>query len=301
MGDRIYLTLFRVFRFFTLKTPKSLQRVILKSLAKFLKIIDREHKRVAKINLDFAFKDSIDEDRKSKIIDRCYENLLFYMADFVKNQGISKEELERKIKFKNRDILENLLKKREKVILVTAHYGNWELLSLAISALITPLSIVGRSLDSRVMQEILKVNREQFGIELIDKNGASRGLIKALNRDRVVGILVDQNVSKEFGILVDFFQENSARHTTIASLLSRKFQAKIVPVFIQNDREYLNYTVEFKTPIEPLKSEDSKRDIFELTQAQAKVTEEVIRERADEWFWFHRRWKSKHREIYKRA
>ena len=66
---------------------------------------------------------------------------------------------------------------------MTAHYGNWELLALAIAAKFGSLSIVGRPLDSKVMNKILERNREQFDIELIPRKGAMRPLIKAL-KDR---------------------------------------------------------------------------------------------------------------------
>ncbi|WP_281950404.1 lipid A biosynthesis lauroyl acyltransferase [Nitrosophilus kaiyonis] len=294
--DRLYLILFKIFRFTVLNTPKPILFSILNFLAKTIYLFDISHRKIAKINLDFAFNDELSNEEKEKIVKKCYKNLIYNLADFAKNQGISKEDLRKKLEFKNEDILKDAIKNREKIILITAHYGNWELIPLAIGAFFAPMSVVGRALESKSIDKIVKKNREQFNIKLLDKKGAAKGMINALKNGRIVGLLVDQNTRTKEGILIDFFGKK-ARHTPSASLLARRFNAKIIPVFITTN-DYEKYTITFYEPIICQKSQNSDEDIKNCTQAQADITEKVIRKKPDEWFWFHKRWKNQYEYIY---
>jgi len=295
--DSIYLGLFKVFRFFIRKAPRFIVEGFLNFIVFVIYSIDKKHKRIAKVNLDLAFEGKKSEEDKELIIKSCYKNIVYNLADFVRNQGASKEEVLNKVTFKNEHFFQEALKAGKKVILVTAHYGNWELLSLSIAAKFTPLSIVGRDLDSNVMNEILTANREQFNVELLSKSGAMKGMMKALKANRVVGILVDQNTKNEEGILIDFF-DKKARHTPSAAVLSRKFDALLVPAFIKTqDNE--NYEVEFYEPFVTQNSDDKEKDLLECVMKQAEVTQQVIEDKPDEWFWLHQRWKNQYEELYK--
>ncbi|ADG93902.1 lipid A biosynthesis acyltransferase [Arcobacter nitrofigilis DSM 7299] len=295
--DNVYLFLFTSFRFLIIYTPHVILYSILDFLSYILFCIDKKHKKIAKANLDLAYEDKISEDEKIDIIKGCYKNLVYTLADFIRNQGATKDEILNKVTFKNEDLLTNLINQNRKIIIMTAHYGNWELLSLAIAEKLTPLSIVGRDLESDVMNKILTKNREQFDVELLSKSGAMKGMLQALKKNRPVGILVDQNTKDEEGILIDFFGKK-ARHTPSAAVLAKKFDAVIIPAFIKSmDNE--NYEIEFYESFEVANSEDKEKDILECVQKQADITEEVIKSKPNEWFWLHKRWKNQYEHIYK--
>jgi len=294
--DFFYLSSFNIFQWFIRHTPDFLKFPAVRGLARLVYLIDSKHRCIAKVNLDLAYEEKLSDKEKYKIIKKCYENLAFNLADFVENQGISKDRLLSKVNFFNSEIVEDAKRKGKPIIFMTAHYGNWELLALAIAAKFGALSIVGRPLDSKVMDEILKRNREQFDIELIPKKGAMRPLIKALKNGRSVGLLVDQNTSKNDGVLIDFFGKK-ARHTPAVAILAKRMNAIIIPTFIQTD-DHTVYTISFYTPLEMKDSGNKDQDILENIQAQADITEQVIRQKPDEWFWLHRRWKNQYRDRY---
>ena len=169
-------------------------------------------------------------------------------------------------------------------------------MSLSIAAKFTPLSIVGRDLDSSVMNKILTKNREQFDIELLSKSGAMKGMVKALKNNRPIGLLVDQNTKESEGILIDFFGKK-ARHTPSAAILASKFNAIIIPAFIRT-YDHKNYEVEFYDEI--ICESNSQEDIKSCVQAQADITQKIIEEKPEEWFWLHQRWKNQYEELYKK-
>lgn len=295
--DSIYLSLFYIFRFFIKFTPKFILNPLLNLLALFIYSVDKKHKKIAKVNLDLAYEDRLSSDEKISITKKCYTNLVYTLADFIKNQGASKEEVLDKVSFENSVVLENALKENKKIIIVTAHYGNWELLSLSIAAKFTPLSIVGRDLDSGVMNTILTKNREQFDIELLSKSGAMKGMVKSLKSNRPVGLLVDQNTKDTEGILIDFFGKK-ARHTPSVAILAKKFDAVIIPAFIQTyDKK--DYVVKFFEPISIENSDNKEEDIRKCVQAQADITQKIIEDKPEEWFWLHQRWKNQYESLYK--
>jgi Kdo2-lipid IVA lauroyltransferase/acyltransferase len=297
MIDYIYLTMFYIFRFIIKYTPRFILNFFISLLSFIIFKIDKKHRKIAKVNLDLAFESKYSENEKTDIIKRCYKNLLFVLADFVKNQGSTKEEILEKVTFKNEKILTNSLKENRKIIMLTAHYGNWELLSLAVAAKFMPLSIVGRDLDSKVMNKILMKNREQFDIELLSKSGAMKGMFKALKKNRPIGLLVDQNTSDSEGELIDFFSKK-ARHTPSAALLAKKFDAVIIPTFITSDNNHERYEITFYDPI-IYDENDNKDSLIKCIQSQADITQKIIEEKPDEWFWLHQRWKNQYEDLYK--
>lgn len=296
MMDMVYLGLFYGLKFLIWIVPSQMMFFLMKGLSLFIYKIDKKHRNIAKVNLDLAYGDSLSKSEKEKIIKSTYLNLMLLMVDFIKNQGISKEKLLEKVNFENEKILTEALNHNEKIILVTGHYGNWELVPLAIAAKFGPLTGVGRKLDSEKMDKILNQNREQFNIEMLDKKGAMKEMIAVLKKNRMLGLLVDQNTSEKEGVLVDFF-EKPVRHTPAAAILSKRFDARIIPAFITTN-DYQNYTITFYEAFKTEKSEDNEQDILRSVQKQAKITEKVIRQKPQEWFWLHKRWKNQFEERY---
>ena len=216
------------------------------------------------------------------------------MRDFVENQGITKEKLLKKVTIHNEHFYTDIKKEGEGVIFLTAHYGNWELLPLCMGATYGKLWGVGRNLDSKKMNEVLQKNRNQFNVHMLEKNGAIRGLLKALKNGENVGLLVDQNTSAKEGILINFFGK-LARHTPSAALIARKTGTPIIPAYITTN-DYINYDITF---YEPIITDNSEEDIKKSVQEQANITQKIIENKPDEWFWLHRRWKNQYEELYK--
>ena len=296
MKDFFYVALFYSFKFLIWITPDKIMYYVSKGLSRLIYFFDKKHRKIAHVNLELAYGDRLSNKKKEKIIKASYLNLMLLLIDFIKNQGISKEDLLEKVTFKNETVLLNALKNDQKIILMTAHYGNWELLPLSLAAKFAPLTGVGRKLDSDVMDSILNKNRQQFDIEMLDKKGAMKDMIKVLRNNRMLGLLVDQNTSENKGLLVDFFGK-PVRHTHAAAILARRFNATIIPAFITTE-DHKNYLITFYDPIWTDKTDDKDKDILESVQKQAKITEEIIREKPEEWFWLHKRWKNQFEERY---
>jgi KDO2-lipid IV(A) lauroyltransferase len=290
MLDYIYLGLYRFFAILLKIMPDFLVRKLMYALAWFAYHVSKKHRRRIENNLDLAFDATLSKKTKKTIGIDAFMNLIDTVFGIVKRDGMTKEKVIENITFEGADIVEQYQKEGKNFILITGHYGNWELLSQSIAIKFDlKLVGVGRKIDSDVMDEVLKRNREQFNVEMVYKQGAMKESIRAINQGKTMGILTDQAIRKNQSIDVVFFGKK-ATHTALASILSRKFDLDLIPAYISSD-DYINYKVTIYPPIKSIKTENQEEDLAILTQLQADIMEKVIRQQPKQWFWMHRRWK----------
>ncbi len=295
MLDILYVSAFSCFKFLVRHLPDTFLNKIINFLARIGWILGKKYNRIAKVNLDIAFENRMSALEKENIIKKCYKNLLHLIKDSIINQSITREQLLEKVTFHNAHFYEEAIQRKKGVIFLTAHYGNWEIMSLAVGAKWGPISIIGRRLDSNAMNTILEKSRQRFNVTLLEKKGAMRGILKALNQDNNVGLLVDQNTASKEGVLISFFGK-LARHTPAAAQFANKTNSTIIPAFITTN-DYKHYDLTFYKPILP-SSVTQEHALISDVQAQANVTQYAIEQKPDEWFWFHKRWKNQYKALY---
>ena len=295
MLDYVYLGMYKFFGLLLSVLPRFLTIKLMKALAWFAYTFSSKHRKIISTNLDIAFNDLPKEEKKRMGIS-AFMNLIDTTFGIVLRDGMSKDEVVKNVTFEGDTIVNQSINDGKKIIFVTGHQGNWELLSqsIAIHFNITLVG-VGRKLDSDMMDKVLKKNREQFNVEMVYKKGAMKGCIKALGENKAVGILTDQAIRPDQSIEVDFFGQR-ATHTPLASILSRKFGIDLIPAYIST-KDYINYHVKVYPPIKSIKTDNQEDDLAKITQAQAKAMETVIKEHPKQWFWMHRRWKGTNKNV----
>lgn len=177
------------------------------------------------------------------------------------------------------------------VLILTAHYGNWELLAAAHGLTGLPLSIVVRPLDHPLLDELAARFRRRSGAELIVKRQAVREVLQALRRHRMVGILLDQNATRSEGVFVPFFGVPASTSKGLA-LLALRTGAPVVPVFLRRDPDG-RHCMEVG-PVIPPPADD---DVAAYTATFNRVIEANIRRAPEQWLWMHARWRTRPREV----
>ena len=295
--DRLYLAGFYTLKFLIFILPSSLQNLLAKFLAFAFMKLKKKRFHIVMTNLDLAFGETKTKEEKLEIAKKCYYNFAKYLGiNFILNQNTTKQKILEQVVFKNEHFLLDAIKSDRPIIVTTAHFGQWEIFPLAVAAHFGPSSVLGRKLDSSVMDKILRANRAQFDVELIDKNGGAKDILKALKARRIVGILVDQNTAPKDGIKVQFFGKD-VLHTPAASVLAQKTNALIINAFIYQKGENLN-EICFEEPID-ISTFDKEDAVQKATQMQCSACEEMVRARPEEYFWFHQRFKRFYENEYK--
>ncbi len=293
MIDYLLYLLYKFVKFIILLLPKALVKFFLDGLSNILYFIDKEHKKYAKANLDLVYKDTINDIEKNKIIKSSYKNLVYNLYEFIENQTLDLAGFESKITVENEHFMLDALKNKRRIILITAHYGNWEYGNTFIPLKYAPTTMVGRPMNNKYLNDELDETRTKNNTQMLSKDEAGRGLIKALKNNRIVGLVIDQHNTA--GIDVSFFGQK-VKQTDSSSRLAVKFDAIILPLFFTMD-SFGKYTAKFYEPLEPSDYE-GKEQILKLTQAQADIMEKHILQKPEQWFWQHKRFKQYNSEIY---
>ena len=295
--DRLYLAGFYTLKFLIFILPSSLQNLLAKFLAFAFMKLKKKRFHIVMTNLDLAFGETKTKEEKLEIAKKCYYNFAKYLGiNFILNQNTTKQKILEQVVFKNEHFLLDAIRSGRPIIVTTAHFGQWEIFGLAVASHFGPSSVLGRKLDSSVMDKILRANRAQFDVELIDKDGGAKDILKALKARRIVGILVDQNTAPKDGIKVQFFGKD-VLHTPAASVLAQKTNALIINAFIYQKGENLN-EICFEEPID-ISTFDKEDAVQKATQMQCSACEEMVRARPEEYFWFHQRFKRFYEKEYK--
>ena len=172
------------------------------------------------------------------------------------------------------------------VLFATAHMGNWELSAFAHALMTEPMNVVIRPLDDPKVDRLVEQRRRLSGNKLIEKKDGARAILRALQQNEAVGILMDQNTSLQEGVFVNFFGTPACANTAFAKI-AHHTGAAIIPGFalwLENENRYV---LRFY-PAVPMTG-----DPTEDTQRLHAILEAVIREYPGQWLWIHRRWKTR--------
>lgn len=289
----IFLTYY-FFKYLFLITPNFILKYLIKFIAYFIYIINTKHTKIARINLNLAFKDSKTKEEKEEIIKTSYISLLYNMYSFIENQTASKVDILNKITIKNEEIVLEAIKNERKIIFVTAHYGGWEEAIPFVAVKYGTVAVVGRKMNNKRLNDVYFKARDRNNIIMYEKYEAGKGLMRSLKQGHNLAVAIDQNTPS--GIEIDFFATKCSA-TDVTSRLACKYDALIIPIFATMN-DFRKYTIEFKKAIDPRDfSEDNK--ILDITQKQADIIESVISKEPKQWFWQHKRWKSHNKDLYK--
>lgn len=249
---------------------------------------NRRRRVIAYANLKAAFAKEKSPQELKGITKRVYQNMVQTFIEVLNLTKINKKYVDRYVEFVNVERLQNTATCDRGTILLTAHFGDWELSSLAGSVIGFPITVLVREQKMKRLNELLNRLRESNGCKVIRKGMSIKNILKALYGKNVVGILSDQDAGKK-GMFVDFFGRPTSCHTGpfemakhTGSLILPNFNVRIGGPY---HRIYIDEGIDFRTT----KPQD---DVRENLQKFAALLESYIRKYPDQWLWLHKRWKS---------
>ena len=249
--------------------------------ARVLDALAPRFRRIARRNLEmcgFA--------ARERIAGGVFISLARLGATFMQFPKITRENVHEWIRYEGLENFTNAAARGRGVLVATAHLGNWELSAFAHALMTAPMHVVVRPLDNPRIDAFVERYRALSGNRIIRKKEAARGILRALEAGEAVGILIDQNVTPEEGVFVDFFGIKACAGTHF-SKFSHHTGAAVVPGFALWHDDEQKYVLHFYPEI-PMTG-----DVQADTQRVHSFLESVIRQYPDQWLWIHRRWKTR--------
>lgn len=229
---------------------------------------------------------------------RVFLNLSACAADAIRLPLLVKDgTIDKLITVENYHYFTDEVKKGKGVIIMTGHYGNWELLGTWVVRSGYPIKVVAKKSYDPRLDKLIVDYRNEAGYANTARGKATRSVVEGLMSGESFGLLFDLD-TKVKGVFVDFFGK-LAHTATIPVILSTKLQVPIVPFFVRMTKDY-NYVATCLKPLNLVNTGDEEKDIVTNTQICSNVYEKMIRAHPEQWIWMHKRWKKQPQDLQKK-
>jgi Kdo2-lipid IVA lauroyltransferase/acyltransferase len=257
--------------------------------------LDRRHVRIGMRNLLVAFPDKTERER-ARILRASYVNLGRTAAEYVRLGGFFHQRLRRRVTYRNLELWNQISARHpgKGALVLTAHFGNFELLPSAHAMHGYQISLVHHTQSFLAGDALMTYVRERAGVEVIRKHSAARAVLKAVSSGDMIGIPFDQNAKRSEAIFVPFFGEPAATSSGLARIAMR-LDAPVVPAFIIRQPDNRSHVIELSEEVALVRTGDTEADIAENTARFVKVVEEVVRRNPEQFLWTHRRFRTRPR------
>jgi len=274
--------------------------VLAKWLARLAYAIDRRHRLVGLENLRAAFANQFTDEQRTALVQSTYDHFCRLLIEII--------HLPRRLHINNwtryldlseaRPVLDYLLSDRP-VMLVTGHFGNWEMAGYALGLLGVNMHVVARPLDNPYLDRYLRQFRERTGQRVLAKKGDFEQMQQILASGGVLATLADQDAGQR-GLFVDFFGRPAATHKAIA-LLALEYRVPLAVALTRHAGQPLQYRVETEDLILPEDYAGRPDAVRAITQRFTSALERGVRKAPAQYFWLHRRWKHQPAKPKRRA
>jgi Kdo2-lipid IVA lauroyltransferase/acyltransferase len=241
-------------------------------------------KEIIEQNISFVFHKS-NKEFKNIITVNMWKGYGKILAEYVYMKYFRKIKSEKFLEVKGQEILERVKQSTDPVIFVSGHFDNFELMAMHIEKSGVDLAAIYRPLNNNFLSPVMENIRKRYICRKQIKKGISgtKEILKHFKSGTSIALMIDQRVSQ--GIKSLLF-ENEALTTTIPAQFVKKFNCKVVPIYIER-KSNENFMLEIMQPI----SFDRSNTIENITLKLNQLLEKMIIRNPHQWIWSHNRWK----------
>ncbi len=244
--------------------------------------------RIGYLNLKAAYGQRISPRQAKRIVRRVFRNMGAGLVELLRLPVIDAAYMERYVQVPGLEHFERAVASGRPVVVLTGHFGNWELCSIASALRGRSVVALARAQNQFPrLYRLLVSYRESKGCRIVHKGGGMRQILKALERREFVGIVGDQATRR--GVSIEFLGR-PALFATGPFELARSRQALILPVFIYRvNGPYHRLVVE--PPIDLPRDGDPEAIVRDGIKQFANLLAKHIEADPAQWLWLHKRWK----------
>jgi KDO2-lipid IV(A) lauroyltransferase len=287
MGHLLEYFLFEVAGFVLRLFPLRVVQRIGAAAGEFVGVRLGYRRAITKDNLRNAFPEwSVKE--LNQVLRGSYRSIGTSLFEVLYLPRLSIQDVNKVCRVVNPELIKETCARGQGALMLTAHFGNWELLAEAFySSTNIPLYIIMKPQSNRFVDKKINSWRTQFGNKVVSMDSV-REMLRLLREKNAVGIVADQTAAKE-SISVPFFGREVPTYEGPA-MFCLKTGAPLLMGFAVRGDDGTYEARFFEVPTKDLQ-EYSRENIYELTRRHVAITERVIREHPEQWMWMHKRWK----------
>ena len=269
-------------------------------LAAILYRVNKRHRKIGIENLRLAFGDRYTEAERDQLIRGVYRHFCMMLMEILHiPRKLHPTTWRDRITLVGHEKVVGRLLEGGPLIMLTGHFGNWEMAGYLFGVFGFPPNSVARTLDNPYLDDYLRSFRERTGQKMIPKKGGYDQMLDVLRAGGVLSFLADQDAGDR-GMFVDFFGRPASTHKAIA-LMAIEHQAPVVVGYARRIGPGFRYEVGCTELFDPAESSGTADDARLLTQRYTSALEAIIRRDPDQYLWLHRRWKHQPRPKKVRA
>ena len=259
-------------------------------LGRLTRLADRGHRRVAEQNAAWAL--GISPKEAGDLVRRVYRNVCTnFVEDLMLPKILKRKKLEDFSRIEGAEHLKAALAKGKGAIMVTGHFGNWELAGRVLAHAAGGALVVARTLSNPLVEARARRFREGGGLKVIGREGALRHVLNHLRAGGCVAMLIDQN-QRAGGVFVPFFGKLASTVPSPASL-ALKYGAPVLAGYTYRIGNELRHCFHCDPAFELIRTGDYRADVVANTALFTKRIEDFVRQHPDQWFWLHSRWRKR--------
>jgi len=285
----IVFLFFKLLSFYIFILPVNIGLCVGKGMGYLVFCILKKERGITLQNLDIAFGNGKTPLEKRLIARGVFKNLGKNFIEVISLPKFNKYNIGRYVKCRGLETIDRLIQKGKGGIVLSAHFGNWELLAHYFAIKGYKVNVIARRVRMEYFERLLDGIRKRNGVNILYRDASAKDILKLLKGSEFVGIMPDQDMDNVSGVFVDFF-DRPAYTPDGPALLNILAGAPIIPCFIV--RKEFGHEIFIEEPLKLNSTGDRDRDVLENTQICTNVIEDYIRRFPEQWVWFHERWKT---------
>lgn len=287
---RLEYAAFRALRWLLTAMPESIGVRAGGLLGLFVGSVLRIRRRVVDEHLAMVFPDR-DRKWRARVARGSYAHLGREAVMLFRMAGWTEDEMRARTRTEGVDVIQDAISEGNGVVILTGHLGNWEVAGAGLAARGIPLDVVGKGMANRRFEADLFETRERMGMRVIEMSDAPKGVLQSLRRGRATAIVADQNMHRH-GIFLPFFGRKAATARGPALFALRAGAPVVFGHTLREPGRPSRYLIHAER-LEHEVTGDLDADVRALMAAYHERLEECIRSAPEQYFWQHKRWKTR--------
>jgi KDO2-lipid IV(A) lauroyltransferase len=253
---------------------------------------DQKHHKRAMANLERSFP-HLTEAQRHRLARRSVQHMFMLGVDMLHTTRLVRVDTWRKyVEIGNfHETLELLMNNEKGLIMLTGHYGNWEILGYVLATLGFESTAVARPLDNPYISDWVLGVRKRQGQKIVGKKGATAEITNLLASGGVVGFVADQNAGSK-GIFVDFFGRKASTYKSIG-LLAMQYDVPVIVGYARRLHGRFHFQLATQDIIFPRDWKQQADPLLYITQRYTRAIEDFVSADPTQYLWIHRRWRSR--------